>query len=198
MTTNCNRTEQNPLTRSHTQCDDSIVIRCAAIDDLPAILELIHQKAEFDGCPEPVTATTEQLQADLFETRSLEVVLLVEVQGTIAGFVSPRFVSPRSQILSGDASNVALSLAFGRQSLRRRIPGKAWERELSVNQGQNLMRHLCQIAQQSGCERIDWTVATSNDRGIRFYKKMGAAVMDSVRLCRLDKQAIAQQVAMFQ
>lgn len=49
--------------------------------------------------------------------------------------LSLALVSPRSQILSGNALKVAMPLAAGRPSLRRRIPGKAVERELSVNQG---------------------------------------------------------------
>ncbi|MCG8368311.1 MAG: GNAT family N-acetyltransferase [Pseudanabaenales cyanobacterium] len=56
--------------------------------------------------------------------------------------------------------------------------------------GQALIRHLCQIAKQNGCGRIDWTVATSNDRGVNFYERIGAKVRQEVRLCRLDSAAI--------
>lgn len=40
----------------------SLKIREAQQKDLPAIMELIHLKAEFDGCPEAVEATPHKLE----------------------------------------------------------------------------------------------------------------------------------------
>jgi ribosomal protein S18 acetylase RimI-like enzyme len=173
---NIDRPIDQPSNQLHQSADFHAVIRQATADDLPSILELIHLKAAFDGCPDSVTATAERLQADLFGATASERILLVEVQGVIAGFAS--YYSTYSTFLAKPGlwlDDLYLKPEFRGQGL-----------------GQALMRALCQIAQQAGCERIDWTVATDNDRGIQFYEKIGATVTSSLRLCRLDRLAIAQ------
>ncbi|WAL62705.1 GNAT family N-acetyltransferase [Thermocoleostomius sinensis] len=181
MTVNHDCNQDNFLTKFGTSfnkyTDKRIVIRCAAVDDVPVILKLIHQKAEYDGCPDLVTATAEHLHADLFGAKRSEIVLLVEIEDTIAGFATYYFTY--SSFLS--KPGIWLDDLYLRPEFR------------GQGIGQTLMQQLCYIAQQSGCERMDWTVATRNDRGIKFYQKMGATIIETVRLCRLDKQAIARQ-----
>ncbi|MBN3898079.1 MAG: GNAT family N-acetyltransferase [Nostoc sp. NOS(2021)] len=58
--------------------------------------------------------------------------------------------------------------------------------------GQALMLRLRQIGQEKGCGRIDWTVAVSNERGIKFYERIGAKLINQVKLCRLDGQALSK------
>ncbi|MGK7920611.1 MAG: N-acetyltransferase family protein, partial [Trichodesmium sp.] len=65
-----------------------IVIRDAVPTDIKAIMELLYLKAEFDGCPESLKATTEQLNNDLFCTNPLTSILLAEVGGKPVGFAS--------------------------------------------------------------------------------------------------------------
>ncbi len=56
--------------------------------------------------------------------------------------------------------------------------------------GQTLMPRLCQIAEETGWGRIDWTVNINNSNGIQFDEKIGANIIEKVRLCRLDNKAI--------
>jgi ribosomal protein S18 acetylase RimI-like enzyme len=154
----------------------SFQIRKAKLEDIPHILHLLSLKAEFDGCPEALTATAEQLEQDLFETAPLAAVLLAEVGREIVGFAA--YYPIYSTFLA--RPGLWLDDLFIQSEFRGQKIGQA------------LMARLCKIAQELGCARIDWTVATNNYLGIHFYEKIGAIVQQEVRTCRLNRAAIAQ------
>ncbi|MBD2459844.1 GNAT family N-acetyltransferase [Oscillatoria sp. FACHB-1407] len=159
----------------------SVTIRPANVEDLPAILELLHLKAEFDGCPESLTATPEQLKQDLFGENVLSYVLLAEVNGSPAGFATYHRIYSTFIAKPGIwLDDLYLKPQFRSQGI-----------------GRSLILKLCEIAQKMGCGRIDWTVAFGNDPAIAFYKAMGANLMESVRLCRLTEEAIAQNLSQY-
>ncbi len=153
----------------------NISIRQAQLKDIPSIIELIHLKAEFDGCPEAVKATPQKLEEDLFGDQPLAFVLLAEINKDALGFATYHFIYSTFLAKPG----IWLDDLYV----------KAEHRNQRV--GELLMLNLCEIAQKKGCGRIDWTVATSNERGIKFYQRMGGKIVETVRLCRLESQAIA-------
>src|SRR3546814_13636872 len=55
--------------------------------------------------------------------------------------------------------------------------------------GEALLSELCILAQNTGCGRIDWIVATDNDRGRSFSERSGARIFDTVRRARVDECA---------
>ena len=152
-------------------------IREAKASDISTILELIQLKALFDdGSPASVEATAEKLKNTLFGENPLAQILLAKIDSQAVGFAS--YYRTYSTFLAQ--------------------PG-IWLDDLFVNAeyrgcgiGEALIQHLCQIAQTTGCSRIDWTVAVANPRGIKFYQRLGAKLRPDLRLCRLDRQAIAQ------
>ncbi|BAZ48486.1 GCN5-related N-acetyltransferase [Nostoc sp. NIES-4103] len=154
----------------------NISIRDANQRDIPTIMELIYLKAEFDGCPESVEATPEQLEIDLFGEQPLAFVLLAEVDGHVIGLATYHFIYSTFLAKPG----IWLDDLYVKAEYR------------SQQVGQALMLRLRQIAQAKGCGRIDWTVAVSNERGIKFYEKIGATIINKVRLCRLNSQAIKE------
>ncbi len=147
-----------------------MVIRTAQPDDITSIMELIQLKAEFDGCPESVEATPQKLATDLFGEKPLAFVLLAEVNGNPIGLATYHFIYSTFLAKPG----IWLDDLYLRKPYR------------SQGIGQNLINRLRQIAQQNGCGRIDWTVATTNDRGIKFYEKIGAKIKHDVKVCRLE------------
>ena len=151
-----------------------VSIRKAQPDDIITIMELLQLKAEFDGCPDSLEATSHKLETDLFGEKPLAFVLLAEVNGNPIGFATYHFIYSTFLAKPG----IWLDDLYLRPSYR------------SQGIGQTLVDHLRQIAKETGCGRIDWTVATQNDRGINFYKRVGARVRQEVRLCRLDGAAI--------
>lgn len=156
-------------------------IRSAQLEDLPKILHLLALKADFDGCRSALTATVEQLQVDLFGENPLATILLVKVEQRAVGFASYHRIYSTFLAKPGIwLDDLFIEPEFCGQTI-----------------GHALMARLCQIAQATNCARIDWTVATDNALGIRFYEKIGAIVRQQVRTCRLDQAAIAQH-AQFQ
>lgn len=150
-------------------------IRDATQTDIPTIMELIHLKAEFDGCPESVKATRNKLEDTLFGENPLAFVLLAEIEENPIGFATYH------RIYSTFLAQPGIWLDDLYVKAEHRSNGS----------GEALIRRLCQIAQEMGCGRIDWTVAATNARAIKFYERMGAKIMQRIRLCRLDSKAIA-------
>jgi ribosomal protein S18 acetylase RimI-like enzyme len=143
-------------------------------------IELIQLKAEFDGCPESVEATPEKLEADLFGENPLAFVLLAEIDEYPIGFATYHFIY----------STFLAKPGIWLDDLYVKIEHR------SNKVGQAIMLRLCQIAQEKGCSRIDWTVAVSNERGIKFYQRLGANIVQRARLCRLNSKAIASNASL--
>lgn len=147
-----------------------IVIRDAVPSDIKTIMELLYLKAKFDGCPESLKATSEQLNHDLFCSKPLTYILLAEVGDKTVGFASYHRIYSTFLAKPG----IWLDDLYLRSEYRGQNIGKA------------LIIRLCQIAEETGCARIDWTVNIHNTNGIQFYEKMGAKIIEKVRLCRLE------------
>ncbi|MEH1826941.1 MAG: GNAT family N-acetyltransferase [Nostoc sp.] len=152
----------------------NILIRDANLRDIPAIMELIHLKAKFDGCPESVEAIPQKLEIDLFGEKPLAFVLLAEVDGDSIGLATYHFIYSTFLAKPG----IWLDDLYVKAEYR------------SHRVGQALMLRLHQIGKEKGCGRIDWTVAVSNQGGIKFYERIGAKIINKVKLCRLDVQAL--------
>lgn len=154
--------------------NNQLSIRQAKLSDIPTIMELIHLKAEFDGCPESVEATPKKLEDTLFSENPLAFVLLAEVDQQTVGFASYHRIYSTFLAQPG----LWLDDLYVKAAYRGNKVGEA------------LIKQICQIAQEIGGARIDWTVATTNTPAIQFYEKMGAKVMQRVRLCRLEREVI--------
>lgn len=157
-----------------------VSIRDVQQKDIPIIIELIHLNAEFDGCHESVEATPDKLKADLFGEKPLALVLLAEIDRNTIWFATYYFIY--------------LTFLAKPGIWLEDLYVKAEHRSNKV--GQALMLRLCQIAQEKGCGRIDWTVAGSNERAIKFYEKVGANIVQRARLCRLNSKTIASNASL--
>ncbi|MEL7333809.1 MAG: GNAT family N-acetyltransferase [Cyanobacteria bacterium J06560_2] len=155
-----------------------MLIRHATVADLTNLVNLVHLKAEFDGCPEAVTATPAKLAATLFCPQPMAYILLVEAENAPSpvGFASYHFTY--STFLA--QPSIWLDDLFVQQAYRNQAIGT------------QLMRSLGKIAQQHSCGRIDWTVDVDNAAGIRFYQRIGGVLQTQVHLCRLNQAAIEQ------
>lgn len=151
-------------------------IRPATAADLPDLIQLIHLKADFDGCPEAVTATAEKLKKTIFGPQPMAHILLAEsdLKPSPVGFASYHFTY--STFLA--QPSIWLDDLFIKAEYRNQ------------GIGARLIQQLCQIAANHDCGRIDWTVNIHNQSGIRFYQRMGGKLQTQVHLCRLDQAAI--------
>ncbi|MEM9092993.1 MAG: GNAT family N-acetyltransferase [Cyanobacteria bacterium P01_F01_bin.53] len=176
----------------------SYCIRPAVQADVPQLLNLIHLKSEFDGCPEAVKATAEKLSHTLFGPQPMAYVLLAEKQASSQASAQASARGKNSPATSppiGFASyHFTYSTFLAQPSL--------WLDDLFIMQehrnqavGTRLIQQLCTVANQHNCGRIDWTVDVQNAAGIRFYQRIGGRLQTQVHLCRLNQAAILQHAS---
>ena len=143
--------------------------RFATRDDVPVILDLIKQLAEYEKAADQVVATEELLHESLFEQRAAEV-LLVEDGERAVGFAV--FFTSYSTWLA--RAGIFLEDLFVLPDER----GKGY--------GKGLLVRLAQIATERGCGRLEWNCLDWNQPSIDFYLSLGAAQMDCWTTYRLE------------
>jgi GNAT superfamily N-acetyltransferase len=154
-------------------------IRPAAEADIPTILGLIRDLAEYERAPNDVVATEEGLREVLFGKKpSAEVVLATEGENAV-GFAV--FFHNFSTWLG--RPGLYLEDLFVRPDAR----GKGYGRALLV--------HLAKIARDRGCGRMEWAVLDWNEPAIKFYRTLGAAPNEEWTIFRLTSDKIAKLAA---
>ena len=143
--------------------------RFATQDDVPVILDLIKQLAEYEKAADQVVATEDLLHESLFAQRAAEV-LLVEVDGRAVGFAV--FFTSYSTWLA--RAGIFLEDLFVLPDER----GKGY--------GKGLLVHLAQIAVERGCGRLEWNCLDWNQPSIDFYLSLGAEKMECWTTYRLE------------
>ena len=143
--------------------------RFATQGDVPVILDLIKQLAEYEKAADQVVATEDLLHESLFAQRAAEV-LLVEVDGRAVGFAV--FFTSYSTWLA--RAGIFLEDLFVLPDER----GKGY--------GKGLLVHLAQIAVERGCGRLEWNCLDWNQPSIDFYLSLGAEKMECWTTYRLE------------
>jgi len=136
-------------------------IRRAGPRDIPEILSLVRELAEYERAPREVTATEADLLRDGFSGTPRFFVELAEWDGAPAGFALWFFNYSTWQGRPG----LYLEDLFVRPALRGRGIGKA------------LLVHLARVAVAEGCGRFQWQVLDWNAAAIGFYETLGAKVL---------------------
>lgn len=149
-------------------------IRPATPADVPLILGLVRELAEFEREPDAVEATEDMLERALFGERPAAEAVIAELDGAPVGF----------------------ALFFQNFSTWTGRPGIYLE-DLYVTPaargsgtGTALLRHLAGIALDRGCGRFEWAVLDWNEPAINFYRAMGAVGMDEWRVQRVAGDAL--------
>jgi GNAT superfamily N-acetyltransferase len=150
------------------------IVREVQESELPALLDLIKAKAEFDGCPESLKASVESLREALFSSKPLAHALVAEVNGEIVGMAT--YYSIFSSFIS--KPGLWLDDLF------------VYEPARNFGVGEALMKRLCRIAVAGGCGRIDWHVSNFNEGGKKFYRRIGAEISEKARLVRITEGQI--------
>lgn len=158
------------------------VIRPATPADIPLILSLIRELAEYERAPDQARATPEQMRRHLFGAGEAEPrvhCLIAESEGKPAGFALYFFNFSSWTGRPG----LYLEDLFVRPSLRGRGTGNA------------LLRRLAGIALERGCARMEWSVINWNEPAIRFYKRLGAEPMSAWTVHRMNEDVIRRVAA---
>jgi len=152
----------------------SIAIRTATKVDIPVILDLIRQLAEYERLAHIVVATEECLRQTLFAVNPVAEVLLADWEQESAGFAV--FFPTYSTFLA--QPGVYLEDLYVRPHVRGRGIGSA------------LLQRLAAIAVERGCARLEWGVLDWNKSSIRFYKNLGAEPLQEWTKYRLTGNAL--------
>jgi GNAT superfamily N-acetyltransferase len=153
-----------------------LLIRGATAADVPELLRLIGELAEYERLRHQVVASEAQLAAALFGPRPEAEALLAELDGAPAGFAL--FFHNFSTFLG--RRGLYLEDLFVRPAFRRRGVGRA------------LLVQLARLAVERGCGRFEWSVLDWNQPAIDFYRSLGAEPLSDWTVFRLTGDALVR------
>ncbi len=135
-------------------------IRETKISDIPAILALMREFAEFENLLEYLEVTEEGLKVVLFgENAFVQSLIAFDGEKAIAyAFFYPAFSSFRGQ------TSVYLEDIFITAKYRK------------YGIGEKLLKKVAQIGRKFGAVRMDFQVLEWNLPAVRFYEKHGAVI----------------------
>ncbi|WP_417319620.1 GNAT family N-acetyltransferase [Emcibacter sp.] len=140
-----------------------LTIREATSDDVDIVFDLIMAIARHHGQEQYVTTSKEELRRAGFSSEPARFgVLLAEVDGAVAGYVS---WTVNYSIWRG-ADVMQIDDLY------------VWEKFRGQSVGKALMRDARAQAQARGLAVMKWEVETDNRGAIKFYKNLGAEVSE--------------------
>jgi GNAT superfamily N-acetyltransferase len=160
-------------------------VRPVRPDDVPALVGLVRELAEYEKALDEVRLTEEQLHDCLFGDAPALFghVAVIDDDGGAPGRV------------------VGLALWFLNFSTWRGTHGVYLE-DLYVRPehrgsglGRELLRTLAEVCVQRGYSRLEWSVLDWNTPSIEFYRAAGAVPMDEWTVFRLTDDALARFAA---
>lgn len=154
-------------------------IRRAEARDIPEILALIRDLAEYERMPAEARATAEDLLRDGFSGAPRFFVELAEWDGRVAGFAFWFFNYSTWEGRPG----LYLEDLFVRPAFRRHGIGRA------------LLVYLARVARDEGCGRFQWQVLDWNEPAIAFYETLGARRLGEWITMRVSGEELARLAA---
>ncbi len=155
---------------------DSITIRRAQETEVPLVLAFIRELAEYEHLTHEVVATEEGMRLALFGPRPYAEVVFACVAAEPVGFAL--FFHNFSTFLG--RPGIYLEDLFVRPAAR------------GLGVGQRLLGWLAAQAVERGCGRLEWAVLDWNAPAIRFYRSLGAVLMEQWKIFRLTGDALAR------
>jgi GNAT superfamily N-acetyltransferase len=150
------------------------VIRFATPDDVPVILELIHELAVYEKEPDAVQASVEDLHEALFGADPVAWCHVAILDGAVVG----------------------MALWYRTFSTWAGKPG-LWLEDLYVRPeargtglGKALLVELARVAVERGWTRFEWWVLDWNTPAQGFYRSLGALPQDEWTVWRVDGDAL--------
>lgn len=149
-------------------------IRKATSSDNEIILTFITELAEYENLADQVVATVDDINKTLFSLNPKAEVLILEADGTPAGFAL--FFHNYSTFLC--KYGIYIEDIYVRDTYRGQGYGKA------------LLKHICVLAKERDCGRVEWWCLDWNKPSIDFYLQLGAEPMSDWTVYRLNKKEI--------
>jgi GNAT superfamily N-acetyltransferase len=155
-------------------------IRKAVESDIPELLPLMHELAEFEKYSKDFAITDEVLREQGFQRSPPDFRCLIAEEGSnLVGFLVYYFV-PFTYRAKPNLIIKELYIA---------------DRHRSRGIGRQLMKAVAREAEEAGCGMIKWWVAKWNERGIDFYKRLGATIDSEWHEFQLSERAFRDLAA---
>lgn len=154
----------------------SVTIRPAQPADASLIYSLVRELAEYERLAHAVDSTEQEIATALFGPQPRVFCHIAEWDGTPVGFALwfLNFSTFRGR------HGLFLEDLFVRPAFRGKGIGKA------------LMRRLARHCVEQSYTRFEWAVLNWNEPSIKFYRAIGADVLDDWMICRMDDKALAK------
>jgi len=152
----------------------TLKIERATESDLPAIVHLVTQLAEYEKLAHAMVASEDDFRRALFgPARNIEA-LMAFADGVAVGFALyfynfSTFLGKRGIYLE----DIYVEPAYRGQGI-----------------GSALLKRLAKIAREEDCGRVEWSVLTWNQPSIDFYHRLGAVTLEDWRTFRLAGDAL--------
>ncbi len=150
-----------------------MIIRKATEKDMPFVLELIQELANFEKEPDAVVVTVADLVRDGFSEHPLFHCYVAEKENTIIGMALFYY---RYSTWKGKTIHLEDLIV------------KADQR--GTGAGFALYKEIIKQGKKDKVRRIEWNVLDWNTPAIDFYEKSGAKVLDDWRVVQMDETGI--------
>ena len=151
-----------------------MTVRPVRPEDVPAVVSLVRELAEYEKAAHEVRLTEEQLSTALFGE-------------------SPKLFG---HVAEQDGAVVGIALWFLNFSTWRGTHGIYLEdlyvqpQHRGTGLGRELLGTLAEVCVQRGYSRLEWWVLDWNESAIQFYRAHGAVPMDEWTVFRLTDDAL--------
>jgi GNAT superfamily N-acetyltransferase len=150
------------------------IIRAASAADGPAFIALVRGLAAFEHLEPPDEAAAARLLEHAFGPRPRYELRVVELGGELVAYAV--FFETYSTFRA--SPSLFLEDLFVRADARGRGIGRS------------LLTQLARLAVERGCGRFEWSVLDWNEGAQRFYRSLGARILQEWQLCRVDGDAL--------
>jgi GNAT superfamily N-acetyltransferase len=138
--------------------------------EVPELLELIRELAQFEKLEHAVEATVGVLENSLFGSQPAAGALLARCDGKLAGYAIYFFTF--SSFIG--RAGIWLEDIYVRPEFRKQ------------GLGFNLMQAVARVGVEKNCGRFEWTALDWNEKALDFYDRLGAQKLDEWILLRMD------------
>jgi hypothetical protein len=148
-------------------------INPATESDVPLLLSMIRELADFERLTRELEVTAESLHKALFGAPAAATALLARREGEAVGYA---------------VYYQTFSTFVGRPGIYVRPPF----RQHGI--GRALLHQVAQVGEQLGGGRFEWITLRWNENAFRFYRSIGAEVMENWALLRMNGQPAGKSV----
>lgn len=151
-------------------------IREARREDMPAVLELIKELADYEGAADEVEIHLDDLIKEGFEDKHFKC-FVADAGGKIEGMALVYF-----RFSTWKGRTVHLEDLIVRKKMR------------GTGMGGALYNQVVEYAYKNGVRRVEWVVSEGNKNAIEFYENTGAEIKKNWYTVHMDETGIQKNI----